>query len=338
MADIFSTDVLTRVVAFLPTPISFLLDKFFNNTQTETTDEIHFDVQAGKRRIAPFVSPLVEGKIVESQGYIAQTFKPAYVKPKTVFDANRPMKRAMGEQIGGQWSPMQRLEMMVQMDVAEHIAMITRRLEVMAAEALRLGQVTVTGEKYPTTVVNYGRDAALTVVLAGINRWGQAGIKPLDSLQDWAQLVLTKSGAVAIDVVMTVDVWKIFRSDADVKVRLDRFRGNSTMQVDAQIIEGAKFMGEIDGFNIWVYAGTYIDDSAVEQQLLPAGTVIMGGPQIEGYRAFGAIRDEAAGYQAMPYFPKSWLNQDPAVRYLMTQSAPLVVPYRPNASLAATVL
>jgi hypothetical protein len=140
------------------------------------------------------------------------------------------------------------------------------------------------------------------------------------------------------EVTMTVDTWKIFRSDADVKVQLDRFRGNSTMVHDAQIKEGGVFMGQIDGFNIYVYAGWYVDDNDAEQPILPAGTVLMGSSQIEGVRAFGAIRDEEAGYQAMPYFPKSWVEKDPAVRYLLTQSAPLPVLFRPNASLAATVL
>lgn len=64
----------------------------------------------------------------------------------------------------------------------------------------------------------------------------------------------------------------------------------------------------------------------------------MGGAQIQGVRAFGAIRDETAGFQAMPYYPKSWVDEDPSVRYLLMQSAPLVVPTRVNASFAATVL
>jgi len=59
---------------------------------------------------------------------------------------------------------------------------------------------------------------------------------------------------------------------------------------------------------------------------------------VEGYRAFGAIRDEEAGYQPLPYFSKSWIEKDPAVRWLLLQSAPLMVPYRINGSLSAQVL
>ena len=58
---------------------------------------------------------------------------------------------------------------------------------------------------------------------------------------------------------------------------------------------------------------------------------------IEGVRCYGAIKDEQAGFQANRYFPKSWLENDPAVRWMLLQSAPLVVPYRPNASMCVTV-
>ena len=108
------------------------------------------------------------------------------------------------------------------------------------------------------------------------------------------------------------------------------------LNLGAQITEGGVFIG--DGFNIFVYSGWYIDDSGTEQPILPNGTVLMGSKQIMGYRAFGAIRDEQAGFQAVSYFVKSWVQEDPAVRYIMMQSAPLVVPYRVNASFCATVL
>ncbi len=336
--DIFTTAVLTRAIQYLPFPRSYILDLFFRNVQTENTEEIHFDVENGKRRVAPFVSPLVAGKIMEQQGYVAKTFKPAYVKPKAVVDPNQPLKRALGEQIAGNLAPAQRLELIVQSILKDHKAMITRRLELMAVEAMRLGQVTVAGEQYPTTVVNYGRDAGLTITLAGGNRWGQVGVKPLDSLQDWMMLMLQKSGAAPTDVTMDVATWKVFRSDADVREQLNRFRETTNLDVSALREEGGRFMGNIYGFNIHVYAGWYIDDAGAEQPILPSGTVLMGSPQIEGYRAFGAVRDEDANYQALEMFSKSWKENDPSVRYVLTQSAPLVVPYRVNGSLAASVL
>jgi hypothetical protein len=57
---------------------------------------------------------------------------------------------------------------------------------------------------------------------------------------------------------------------------------------------------------------------------------------MQGVKAFGAIQDHES-LEAVPYFSKSWLEEDPSRRMVMTQSAPLLVPYRPNASLCATV-
>ena len=338
MADLFSTDVMLQVVTSLKRPPQFLLDRFFPNVSTEQTEEIHFDVESKARRVAPFVSPVVEGRVVASQGFTTKTFQPAYVKDKRVFDTARPLKRAIGEAIGGELTPENRVRRFLAQDLMDQIEMVDRRLEIMAGEALRTGGVTVTGDGYPTQNVAFQRDAGLSVVLSGAAAWGQAGVKPLDDLQDWSQLVLQKSGAMPRDVVITVDVWKIFRADADVKDRLDLRRTTGELNLGARMDEGGTYMGNIDGYNIYVYAGWYVDDAGTEVPILPAATVILSGTQVEGVRAFGAIRDHDAGFIAQPYFPKSWVEPDPSVRYLLLQSAPLTVPFRVNACLAATVL
>lgn len=94
--DIFSTNVLAKVVERLHTPSSFLLDTFFPNVQTSDKEEIFFDVTDSKPRISPFVSSLLPGKVVDSGGYQTKSFKPAYVKDKRRFDANIPYKRVAG--------------------------------------------------------------------------------------------------------------------------------------------------------------------------------------------------------------------------------------------------
>jgi hypothetical protein len=340
MADLFSTDVLTRVVASLKGNPQFLLDRFFPITQSETSEQIHFDTLIGTRRIAPFVSPLVEGQIVASKGYITSTFTPAYIKDKRVFDVNRPMKRSAGEQIGGSMQPMDRMRAIIAMDVQDQLDMLNRRLEVMAGQVLATGKATITGDKYPTVVVDFGRAPGNTILAAPL--WSAAGSFPLDDLQNWAQIALQATGSLLNDVVMTVDVWKAFRNNQNVKDRLNLqrvYQTLPTMGMAAQITEGGVFMGEIDSFNIWVYSGWYVDPAdGVEKPILPAGTVLLSSPQMEGVRAYGAIRDEEAGLQALPYFVKSWIEPDPSVRFIMMQSAPLLVPYRVNACIKVQVL
>ena len=108
--DIFNTHVLTKVVEKLERPSSFLLDVFFGQEQTEDSEEIHFDIDKSKPKLTPFVSPLVAGKVVDDEGFTTKSFKPAYAKDKRRFDPNAPLKRTIGEKIGGVLSPMQRRE------------------------------------------------------------------------------------------------------------------------------------------------------------------------------------------------------------------------------------
>ena len=47
--------------------------------------------------------------------------------------------------------------------------------------------------------------------------------------------------------------------------------------------------------------------------------------------------DPAFNYAALPFAPKTWVTEDPAQRYTMMQSSPIVIPARVNAALSATV-
>lgn len=338
--DVFSSAELVAVVRALRTPRSFLLDRFFPLVQTSDSEEIVFDIEGDKRRATPFVSPLVAGKVVESQGFDAKTFKPAYAKDKRRFLPNGPLRRTIGEQIGGSLTPMERRNARLGMEIADQLKMLTIREEIMASEALRLAQTTVVGDGYPTTVVNYGRDAALVVALGGASLWSAIGTAtPVDDIDTWADLIQEKSGSVPTDVVMDPVAWRWARQNAALKELLDTRRG-STSQAEIGPIGGriARFVGTLGDFNIWVYQQTYVDELGATQKMLPDGTVLMGSADVEGTRAYGVVQDEEAGYNAQRFHIKSWLEKDPAVRWLLLQSAPLVIPYRPNASLAATVI
>lgn len=340
--DIFSTQVLSKVVERLHTPPSFLLDTFFPNVQTSDKEEIFFDVTDSKPRISPFVSPLLPGKVVDSGGYQTKSFKPAYVKDKRRFDANIPYKRMAGEIIGGSLSPAQRYERALATHLKDQLDNLTRREEVMAAEILRTGKVIVSGDGYPAQTVDFGRDAELTKALSGSATWDSSGVNPVDDLEDWAITLQDKSGVVAKTVVMDPQAWKIFRSNTTVQKYLDIRRGtNNSINIDPQIIsenEKARYAGSIGDFAIWVYNDTYVDDKGTTCKLLPEKTVLLGSREgLEGTRCYGAIHDEKANWTAQRYFTKSWIEEDPSVRWLLLQSAPLVVPYRPNASMCVTI-
>lgn len=342
--DIYSPAVLQRTVAdLLTTAPSFLLDRYFGEVSVSQQEQIFFDVMVGKPRLAPFVSPLVEGQIVQNEGYSTKSFSPAYIKDKRVLEDGKAVRRLAGQPIAGPLDPAAQRQRDLGMILQDQIAMVNRRLEWMASEALRTGSVTVTGEKYPTTVINFGRDAALTVTLAGTARWNDSAPVPLDNLETWAGLIRTKSGSPVVDVIMAEDVWTTFRKNADVKSLLAAGRPSPSTSIDLGPIAPApigtaQFHGTVGTFNIFTYADTYVNDAGGTAKYVPDNWLLMVGSRLEGVRHFGAIKDETAGFVAMDMYAKSWTQPDPAARFVMMQSAPLPVPYRINASLAAKVM
>lgn len=344
----YDTNALIAVVPNLKRPQKFLLDRFFPNIVMSDTEFVSIDVDVGKRRMAPFVSPLVEGKLVEQRRYQTNTFKPAYIKDKRAPDLRKPVRRMIGERIGGELLGAAREAANLEMEMTDQIDMIDRRLEWMAAQALVNGSVQIVGEGFPAVVVDFGRDAALSIALSGGAKWdtafaavGSNGIftVPSTDIEHWAHIMLKKSGGVATDLVFTTTSWMLFIADTNVQKSIYYPRAGETNQVNlgSQIQRGAQYKGKWGQYDLWVYNDWYVDDNNVEQPMLADGSVVMSGADLMGTRAFGQILDPAFNYASLPYAPKTWVKQDPAQRFIMMQSSPIIIPSRVNASLCATV-
>ena len=297
--DLFSTDTLVGVVQDLRSRVSAtpsLLSMFFPALIEEASEEIHFDTEDKPRRIAPFVNPLLEGKLVESLGYATQTFKPAYIKDKRVFDSSRPLKRMMGEALTGAMTPQARMARLLALELADQIQMVRKRKEVMAGEALSLGQVTVDGEGFPTVVVTFGRDAGQTLDIGGgTNDWVDGATKtPMDDVETWSELMLKNSGAAPTDVVFTPSAWNSLRADAKFDKAVDLRRGgnDNVVSMVAPVNVGLQFLGHMGQRRLWTYYDWYVNDAGVEVPVLANGTVLLASGSLEGVQVHGAIRDE----------------------------------------------
>lgn len=348
---IYDTNVLVQVVSNLKVAQTFLLDTFFPNIVESDTQYVSIDVDVGKRRMSPFVSPMVEGKLVEQRRISTSTFEPPYVKDKRAPDLLRPVRRMLGERIaggemingGGEMTPQERMEANLVFELADQVDMLKRRQEWMAAQALVTGKLTVSGEGFPTSVIDFGRDASLTVVKAGTGLWDAAATvaNPTDDVRLWQTMVLKISGARVTDLVFTNTPYNALIKDDEVKNAIlnTSIRANDEARLILGPLAdmGAVLMGYWGTYRVWLYNDWFVDDDNVEQPMIPDGTVLAVSSQMNGTRAYGAIKDPAFAYGAMAYAPKSWLQQDPAQRFLMLQSAPVVIPSRVNACLVATV-
>jgi hypothetical protein len=345
---IYDTVSLVGLVPNLMTSQNFILDRFFPNIVTSDDEYVAIDVDIGLRRMAPFCSPLVEGKLVESRRYQTDKFKPAYIKDKRAPDLRKPIRRQIGERIGGEYTAAEREMLNIQFEMSDQIDILNRRLEWMGCSAIATGTVTIKGDGFPTTVVDFGRDPSLTIALSGADKWptsvaaGATNTQPTDDIEEWQALILQKSGAQATDIVFTNASWRAFKLDTSLKGAIILPAQNPSGNIinpGPQIAKGAVCKGFWGQYTLWLYNDWFIDpDTNVETPMFADGSVVMSGPDLMGTRAFGAIIDPAFNYGPMAYAPKSWLQHDPAQRFLLMQSSPIVIPSRVNAALCAKVV
>jgi len=346
--DIFSVRSMLAALEQAKPPRTWILDTFFTSSQTFDTETVDIDIIKGHRRMAPFVNPRLQGKVVERRGYKTRSYKPAYIKPKMVTTAADIFKRDPGQHIyAGNIGPAARAAMQVGLDLAELDTMITRREEWMAAMALTTGTVPVIGEGVDD-LVDFLFDATHLPALVGTAQWDDStNATPLDDLKTWKRLVAKDSGIAPTVCLMGLSALDNF-------LKCDQVIGTSTGgktvfnminvmmgRIDPKLLpNGITYYGTLTevGLEIYTYEEWYIDDeSGIEAEMMPTSKVLLGSPSTRATRMYGAIQDLDAT-AAVPRFPKSWTEKDPSARFIMLQSAPLPAPLEPDAFLCATVL
>lgn len=338
----YETWELDAMVEQIERPNPWLLRTFFNRERLFSTKVIEFDlVDKSERRLAPFVSPFAAGKVMRREGYRTKQLAPAYVKPIALVTPQESFTRLPGEGYGGALSPRARFDRIVAETLDTHMNAIEERLEWMAAQALVNGAITISGEGYPTTYVDFGRDPSLSIFLTGASKWTAGTATPMTDIENASlQVRMISKGAVITDLIMDGATWAALRTQSSINDLISAFyRRNMPGQAPTSIDAGprnnmneAQFVGSLNGrFNLWVYDLFYQDDAGNDVPHIPPYTVLGLSSAIEGSQYYGAIMDLHANMEPRKSFSKSEVKFDPSGLELVTQSAPLVAPKRPNA-------
>ena len=340
--DPYTTRTYLGMLAGIKRPKRFLLELFFPREQVFLTKEVVFEKVKATRRLAPFVSPTVAGKPQPGRGFVQATFSPPYLKPKNAIDPTMTLKRRAGESLSGDLQPIERREAIRLELLEDQDDQITRREEWMAAQLLLAGVMLVVAEDHPPMAVNLQRNPLNTIVLTGTLRWGEPGVSAFKFLQGLAPQIATRSGFAPRTVVLDPLAAGLLLQD-DLLVKLATAPTPPTglaLQILGNLADDqdeAVYLGTAGGFQFWQYQSQYTDSDGTVRNMMPDYTVIMGSPSGgEGIRLYGAILDDEV-LEALPRFPKEWVQNDPSVRYLMTQSAPLPVIPNADATVAITV-
>lgn len=348
--DIFNTRTMLDAVEQMFRPTSWLRDTFFPAAPPSDTESLDVDIVKGGRKLAPFCSPLAEGKIITRAGFTTQTLKPGYIKPKRATTAAdllvRPPNAIMYS--GGETIE-QRAQRKLGEDLADLMDTIDRREEWMAASALDLGQVTMTikGETADqSVVVDFLMGSTHKITLTGNDLWDNSASDPLAKLASTASLIRKDSGISPNILVLGTDAANAFCGNTKVQKYLDLRSVDVGEIKPMELPQGVTYIGRIR------YPGLFVDVYAYDEwyehettgtltPMVPAKKAWLGSTRSANRTQYAVIQDIEAidgGLAAVSRFPKSWVTKDPAVRWLMVQAAPLPTMKQPDAFASIQVL
>jgi len=325
------------------------LQMFYPNSFFSEQEEIMFDKIEASREIAPFMLPNVPGRpIYRPEGERIEMFKPAYTKPKDAVRPSSALKLQPGELTRRQalQSPRARFANRV-IDVTRfHRDAITRLWEYMGARAVIDGSITINyaASGGQAVTIDFGRDPAHTVVKGTGSQWGDSGVSAWNDLETWANLAgNAEFRAPVTDVMMGAKAYTAFMADADVQKRLDRdVKGADTVQLRRDFIlddplNPFTLVGFIGAIRIWKVSGVgnTFKSGGTTADIVKTNEVFLGSRAVDGVKAYGAILD-VNSLEPADIYPKMWDQEDPSARYIMSQSAPLMIPVNPNATVKAT--
>lgn len=341
--SLFDTRSMLRALEIRIPPKTFLKDTFFGGTpKTWPTKYVDIDVRKGKRRLAPYVHPTAQGKVVERIGFETFTYAPPYVKPKMGTTAQDFLTRNMGETVyGSNDGPSQRAQKQLGEDLAELEDMIIRREETQAAELLEFGKVTIVGDGL-SAIIDFLMSATHLITLAGANLWSAASSYPLEDLRTWKLLIQRDSGLNPDKCIMGSDALNAFLKNANVVSQLDTRRIDLGKIDPVEEADGVTYYGRIKdvSLDLYTYEEHYINPVSENlHAMINPKKVYLGSTRARCETNYGAIQDLDAGANfAVPRFPKSWREKDPSVQWLLLQSAPLLCMHEPDAFLTAQVV
>jgi len=320
---------------------SFLKDTFFGKEMAHDTRAIEVDIIKGRRRLAPFVSPLAKGVIVDREGAITRSVTMPYLKEGIPTTAGQALETKAPGQTVYQGTPSQRLSIQLAKDVVKLKDMFARREEAMCADALVNGKVTALGEGIDVQV-DFLRPATHRVINTGtLAAWDAAGVDILAQLRLHARTIIQSSGFQPNICVMGSAAADAFikNIEAQGSNRLSHTKlETGAIKLDG-LQSGATYLGNVQGVDFYEYNEWAEDALGVEQPLLAANQVIFGSTRGESIFHYGAIEDLAVGTKwATKYFVKSWVEENPSVRNLLAQSSPLPALHRIESIMSIAAL
>lgn len=332
---------LTKQISKIEKPSNFLLLRFFNEVQDPTGQKIVIDVEKRTTKLAPFVSPCVEGVPIASAGFSTTAIDPTYIRLKDAPSLCSTGKRRFGEQPDTPDDPTTRLNKQTASVLMQHEDAIQARLVWMAAKALVDASYLVYSDHHPKYQVNFNRSANNTITLA--NPWKTGGTlnataTPLDDIESLGKAIFLSCRNKMTDLIMRSETWNTLSKHQDFVEVYKKFKGideAAIPEMTPKSYETVTFKGRLGEFNIWIYDDYYSENNTLNYYI-PVGTILgVSAPAFQGFVAYGEIQNDKAvdaGRSLASRYVDYFYDDNVGKKFVQTEAAPLVVPGDPDAT------
>jgi hypothetical protein len=345
--DRFTSRALTQAVRTLGDGReNFLVNVVFGRGQNHPTNLIDFGVMNIPARVALFRKPNEPALPVNKHTGDSKAVSAPKIRLKKVFDENHAavLNPALDSYAGPYMDPNAQIAEKVAMEQAELRRRIDRTVEVMCAQALFTGSITLTFEDGSTATITmeYTGDGAtagdtLTIqkALAGTDAWGSATSKPWRTIETLVKQIRNHSDySGPCDLMAGTDSFLALVENEKVRQHLDT---NNLAVGSLGMSAQAAYRGTYNGVRIFVYENGYVNSAGTRVEVWDGKSIAVvpqgGGGQLT--IEHGAVYDRPEGamqaqFIQTDYFSKWHTEDDPAVEELIVESRPLPLVKNPK--------
>ena len=326
----------TLLAAFETGPLShtFLRDTFFPAREYPPTNMVEFDFRRGRRKMAPFVAPLVGGKVMERKGYETRFYRAPRIAPVRALRTPDLEARLPGETIYQGRTAADRAADLLAEDSIFLDEAISRREEWMCRALLINGSITVTADNGYTNVINFMESSAGTPnnhYIPAVKR-DQASSDPLNDLEQARLAVIRDSGISPNVVLFGANAKAAFLNNANVAKFLDSIRFQIATIKPVIVDDAVVIFGQQAGLQYYSYAEYFEDDAGTLYPMLPPDLVLLAStnqPNKIVYGAYTQLEDAKARrfvtYQSSR-IPFVYGEEDDGTLFYRLTSCPLPMP------------
>lgn len=339
----YSTYSLIQANKQIAKPKSFLRDRYFpTNPSTDifNTEQVLIEIGEGRKKLAPFVTPLKGGVLLERDASRLESFTPPTIAPARTLTADMLTKRGFGEALGGNLSPEQRSQQYLLTDIDDLGNAITRREEKTAADILfsnkcimkHIADDTETAEAIQLDFTNDSDNKALYVPSA---KWTIS--TPYETIERdiFAMIsMLTSRGLAATDLILGTEVALVLKNNAEFIKRLDTDNLDVGAVTAVKDVQGGSLWGTliVMGFslNLFLYNDTYEDENGKIKTYIPSDMVCLTAPSA-GRTCYGAHSLIEEGNNDFTTYngariPHYTVNRENGIRKITVYSHPVLLP------------